>query len=165
MTSVEVKLIRGPDTRKICGECTVALLTLLNPISCCCWCCHCCCCSCNCCCLKSASKAYENIHFANNSIAMCKLRRGTREREGVRESGEEGRHCDPFASTAICSLATITAKYANKFVTMQQRTCLCPVSVPAPVWLPPTTCNMVQNRRQLTENSSTGCYQSCCPFW
>lgn len=108
----DAKLIRDPDTREICGECTVAFWPLLNQIS------------CRfalqlqllllpaaCCCPKSASKAFENIHFANNSIAMCKQR--------GRGSGR-----DPFASTAICSLATITAKYANKFVTMQQRTCL-----------------------------------------
>lgn len=106
----DAKLIRDPDTREICGECTVAFWPLLNQIS------------CRfalqlqllllpaaCCCPKSASKAFENIHFANNSIAMCKQRGSGR---------------DPFASTAICSLATITAKYANKFVTMQQRTCL-----------------------------------------
>lgn len=108
----DAKLIRDPDTREICGECTVAFWPLLNQIS------------CRfalqlqllllpaaCCCPKSASKAFENIHFANNSIAMCKQR------------GRGGGR-DPFASTAICSLATITAKYANKFVTMQQRTCL-----------------------------------------
>lgn len=68
----DAKLIRDPDTREICGECTVAFWPLLNQIS------------CRfalqlqllllpaaCCCPKSASKAFENIHFANNSIAMC----------------------------------------------------------------------------------------------
>lgn len=107
----DAKLIRDPDTREICGECTVAFWPLLNQISC------------------RFALQLQLLLLLLSEISIQSIRKYSFcQQFNWNVQAERGRgrgsRSDPFASTAICSLATITAKYANKFVTMQQRTCL-----------------------------------------